>query len=58
LAIKVLAVHHDKAPSHTSFLTRDFVTKNNMTVVSNHPIRWLGPCDLSVSPIEDKTERP
>jgi hypothetical protein len=39
-------LHHDNAPSHTSFLTR-----NNMTIVP-HP-----PYFSRVSPIQDKTER-
>jgi hypothetical protein len=52
-------LHHDKALSHDSFFTREFLTKNNMTVVP-HPPRSpdLVPCVFSVSPIEDKTERP
>jgi hypothetical protein len=29
-------LHHDNAPSHISFLPREFLTKPNMTVVS-HP---------------------
>jgi hypothetical protein len=29
--------HHDNAPFHTSFFTREFMTKNNMTVVP-HPL--------------------
>jgi hypothetical protein len=34
-------LHHYNVPSHTSFFTKEFFTKNNMTVVS---------------PNEDKTE--
>jgi hypothetical protein len=30
-------LHHDNAPPHTSFLIREFLTKNNMTVVP-HPL--------------------
>jgi hypothetical protein len=30
-------LHHDNAPSHTSFFTREFLTKSNMTVVSHPP---------------------
>jgi hypothetical protein len=30
-------LHHDNAPSHTSFFTREYLTKNNMTVVSQPP---------------------
>jgi hypothetical protein len=43
-------LNHDNAPSHTSFFTREFLAKNNMTVVPRPPY-------FSVSPIEDKTER-
>jgi hypothetical protein len=39
-----------QAPSHASFLTRDFFTRNDMTVVPHAP-------QHSVSPIEDKSER-
>jgi hypothetical protein len=43
-------LHHYNAPSHTSSLAREFLNKN-MTV--------LPPTKLvSISPIEDKTERP
>jgi hypothetical protein len=42
-------LHHDNASSHTSFITGEFFNKNNMTVPSTY---------FSVSPIEDKTERP
>jgi hypothetical protein len=42
-------LHHENTPSYTSFFTREFFTKNNMTVIPNPPC-------LSVSPIEDKTE--
>jgi hypothetical protein len=44
-------LHHDKAPSHTSFLTREYFNKNGMTSVPHPPY-------FSVSPIEDKTEGP
>jgi hypothetical protein len=30
-------LHHDNAPSHTSFFTREFVTKKNTTFVSHPP---------------------
>jgi hypothetical protein len=30
-------LHHDNAPSHTSFLIRESLTKNNMTVVPHLP---------------------
>jgi hypothetical protein len=39
------------ASSHTSIFTREFLTKNNMTVVSH-------PTYFSVSQIENKTGRP
>jgi hypothetical protein len=46
-------LYHHNTPSHTSFLPWIFLTKNNMTIIP-HP-----PCLLfSVSPIEDKAERP
>jgi hypothetical protein len=38
----------DNAPSHTFSLTRNVLTKNNMTVVLHPP----------VSPAEDKIEKP
>jgi hypothetical protein len=44
-------MNQDNAPSHTSFFTRKFLTKSNMAVVPHPPY-------FSVSPIEDKTERP
>jgi hypothetical protein len=48
-------LHHDNAPSHTSFFTREFFfTRNIMTVFPHQPYFSL----FSVSPIEDKTERP
>jgi hypothetical protein len=40
-------LHHNNAPSHTSFLTREYFTKNNITVLT-----------ASVPLIEDKTEVP
>jgi uncharacterized protein YmfQ (DUF2313 family) len=30
-------LHHDNTPSHTSYSTREFLTKNNMTVISHPP---------------------
>jgi hypothetical protein len=44
-------LHHDNKPSHTSFFTSEFFTKNNMAAA---PPILLFP----VSPTEDKTERP
>jgi hypothetical protein len=29
--------HHDSEPSHSSYASRKFLTKNNMTVISTHP---------------------
>jgi hypothetical protein len=44
-------LRQEKASSHTSFFTTEYVTKNNMTVVF-HPLYFsLYP------PFEDKTER-
>jgi phosphatidate phosphatase APP1 len=31
-------LHHDNAPFHASFFTREFLTKNKIFVVSTHPI--------------------
>jgi hypothetical protein len=46
-------LQNNNSPSHTTFFSPvDFLTKNNMAVVL-HP-----PYFFSVSPIEDKTERP
>jgi hypothetical protein len=44
-------LHHYNAPSHTSFFSREFLTKNNMTVVP-HPDYSpdLAPCDFSLLP--------
>jgi hypothetical protein len=44
-------MHHDSSLSHISVFTREFFSKTNMTIVPHLPY-------LSVSPIEDKTERP
>jgi hypothetical protein len=43
-------LHHDNAPSHISFYTRELLTKTNMTVIP-HPLCSpdLAPCDFSVS---------
>jgi hypothetical protein len=48
---KTWLLHRDNAPSHTYLFTRECFTKNNLTVVPNPPY-------FSVSPTEDKTERP
>jgi hypothetical protein len=42
---------HHNAPSHTSLFTREYFTKKNMTIVPHPPY-------ISVSPVEDKNERP
>jgi hypothetical protein len=44
-------MHYDSAPSHTSFFTREFFRKNNITIFPHLPY-------FSVFPIQDKTERP
>jgi hypothetical protein len=36
-------VHHDNAPSHTSFFTEEFLTKINMTVIPHSPYFSLFP---------------
>jgi hypothetical protein len=36
-------LHHDYAPSHTSCFTREFLTKNNLTVVPHLPYFSLFP---------------
>jgi hypothetical protein len=36
-------LHHDSAPSHTSFFTREFLTKRYMTVVPHPPYFSLFP---------------
>jgi hypothetical protein len=44
-------LHHDNAPSHTSFFTREFLTKNNTTVIPHPPYSPdLAPCDFSLFP--------
>jgi hypothetical protein len=44
-------LHHDKAPSYISFLTKELLP--NTTYLSSQPI-----LPFPVSPIKDKTERP
>jgi hypothetical protein len=42
-------LHHDNASSHTSFFTREFLTKNNITVVPQPPYSPdLAPCSCSL----------
>jgi histone-lysine N-methyltransferase SETMAR len=44
-------LHQDNTPSHTSFFTREFLTKNNMTVVLHASYSPdLAPCDFSLFP--------
>jgi hypothetical protein len=44
-------MHHNNAPSHTSFFTREFFTKNNITVVPHPPCSPdLPPCGFSLFP--------
>jgi hypothetical protein len=45
-------LHRKNAPSHISFYTAEFLTKNQ------HDYRPQPTLVFSVSPIEDKTERP
>jgi len=44
-------LHHDNAPAYTSLVLREFLTKNNMTIVP-HPAYSpdLAPCDFYVFP--------
>jgi hypothetical protein len=44
-------LNYDKTPSHTSFYTREFFTKNNM-IVNPHPpySPRLAPCDVFLFP--------
>jgi hypothetical protein len=35
------ALHQDNAPSHSLFFTREFLTRNNMAVVSFYPLSRL-----------------
>jgi hypothetical protein len=52
-------LHHDNAQSHTSFFSREFVTKKHDCRLPPTLFAWLGPLKLSfVYPIEDKSERP
>jgi hypothetical protein len=37
LTTKNWLLHHDNAPTHTSFFIREFFTQNNMTVISQPP---------------------
>jgi hypothetical protein len=50
---------HDNALFHTSFFTREFLTKNNMAVISHLPkLTVFATCYFSLfSLIEDKAER-
>jgi hypothetical protein len=43
LATKNWLLHHNNAQSHTSFFTREFFTKSNITVISNPPYISLFP---------------
>jgi histone-lysine N-methyltransferase SETMAR len=47
----VKLVHHDKAPTHTSLKTTEFVTNNNMVIVPHPPYSPdLTPCDFVLFP--------
>jgi hypothetical protein len=39
-------LHHSTAPSHTSFFTRGFLTKNNMTIIPHPPNFSLFPIEV------------
>jgi transposase len=44
-------LHHDNAPAHTSLKTTEFVTDNNMVIVSHPPYSPdLAPCDFALIP--------
>jgi hypothetical protein len=43
LAIKNWLLHHNNARSHASFFTREFLTKNNITVIPDQPYISLFP---------------
>jgi hypothetical protein len=48
-------LHHDNAPSCTSFFTREFLSKEQHYYHTHPPYSPdLPPCDFSVSLIEDK----
>jgi hypothetical protein len=52
-------LNHDNIPSYSSFFTREFFTRNNMTVIPHPPYSPdLAPFNFSVLLIGDKTERP
>jgi hypothetical protein len=36
-------LHHDNAPSHTTFFTKEFLSKNNITAVFHTPCFFLFP---------------
>jgi len=44
-------LHYDNAPAHTSLVVREFLTKNNITIV-RHPAcsPELAPCDFYTFP--------
>ena len=44
-------LHHDNAPSHTSFATREFLSQHNITTLPHPPYSPdLAPCDFSLFP--------
>lgn len=44
-------LHHDNAPSHTSLIVRDFLTKHGTTVIAQAPYSPdLAPCDFFLFP--------
>jgi hypothetical protein len=50
-------LHHDNAPSHTSFFTRECFTPQKIWLSSPTHRLIMAPCDFYVAPIEGKTER-
>jgi hypothetical protein len=46
---KIWQLHHDNALSHISFLTREFFTKNNISVFLTHPTRLIWAPEIFLS---------
>ena len=46
-----ILLHQDNAPSHTAFITREFLAKNNITIIDHPPYSPdLAPCDFYLFP--------
>ncbi|KAM0736815.1 Mariner Mos1 transposase [Formica fusca] len=44
-------LHQDNAPSHTALIVREFIGRNNITVMDHPPYSPdLGPCDFFLFP--------